>query len=154
MSRANAAAIYLAVFLWAFLPEFRIVGRARRQQTTTDSKSLQVILAVGSPSFFAAYPMAYVPALQFPTVHRVLVFGVGIAIIVAGALLRRHYWRLLGESFTGDVRVRADQPVVGAGAYRLLRHASYTAGVLVASGWSSHNSRRRSPRDEYARPAA
>ena len=128
------AAVYWAVLVWAFLPEFRIVGRARRQQTTTDSKSLQVILAVGSSSFFAAYPMAFVPALQFTVAHRVLVFAVGIGTIVAGALLRRHCWRLLGESFTGDVRVREDQAVVSTGAYRFLRHPSYTAGVLLNTG--------------------
>ena len=128
------AAIYWAVFVWAFLPEFRIVRRARRQQTATDSRSLQVILAVGSLSFFAAYPMAFVPALQITAVHRVPVFALGIATMVAGALLRRHCWRLLGESFTGDVRVREDQAVVSAGAYRFVRHPSYTAGVLLNAG--------------------
>ena len=128
------AAIYWAVFIWAFRPEFGIVARARRQQTATDSKSLQVILAVGSLSFFAAYPLAFVPALQFAAPHRVAVFAAGIGIIVAGALLRRHCWRLLGESFTGDVRVREDQAIVSSGAYRFLRHPSYTAGVLLNTG--------------------
>jgi len=126
--------VYWAVFTWAFLPEFRIVGRARRQQTATDSKSLQVILAVGSLSFFVAYPLAFVPALQFPGTHRVTVFAVGIVTMIAGALLRRHCWRLLGASFTGDVRVREDQAIVGIGAYRFLRHPSYTAGVLLNTG--------------------
>lgn len=128
------AATYWAVFLWAFRPEFRIVRRAQRQQTATDSKSLQVILAVGALSFLAAYPLAFVPALQFPAVHRVPVFAVGIATMIAGALLRRHCWRLLGESFTGDVRVGADQTVVSAGAYRFLRHPSYSAGVMLNVG--------------------
>ena len=128
------AAIYWAVFIWAFLPEFGIVSRARRQQTATDSKSLQVILAVGSLSFFVAYPIAFVPALQFTAAPRVLVFALGIGTMIAGALLRRHCWRLLGASFTGDVRVREDQAIVGVGAYRFLRHPSYTAGVLLNTG--------------------
>ena len=84
-------------------------------------------------SFFVAYPIAFVPALQFTT-HRVAVFAFGIATIVAGGLLRRHCWRLLGESFTGDVRVREDQPIISGGAYRFLRHPSYTAGVLLNTG--------------------
>jgi protein-S-isoprenylcysteine O-methyltransferase Ste14 len=62
------------------------------------------------------------------------VFAVSIGTIVAGALLRRHRWRLLGESFTGDVRVREDQAIVSGGAYRFLRHPSYTAGVLLNTG--------------------
>jgi len=128
------AVVYWTVFLWAFIPEFRIVGRARRDQTAADSKSLQVILAVGSLSFFAAYPMAFMPALQFPTAHRVVVFAIGMVTVVAGGLLRRHCWAQLGESFTGDVRVRENQAIVSTGAYRFLRHPSYTAGVLLNTG--------------------
>src|SRR5438034_7500267 len=45
-------------------------------------------------------------------------------------LLRRHCFRLLGASFTGDVRARADQAIVTTGAYALVRHPSYSAGIL------------------------
>jgi len=41
---------------------------------------------------------------------------------------------MLGSSFTGDVRARADQEVVSRGAYRLLRHPSYTAGIMLNTG--------------------
>jgi len=40
----------------------------------------------------------------------------------------------LGKSFTGDVRARPDQPIVTTGAYALLRHPSYTAGILMNAG--------------------
>jgi protein-S-isoprenylcysteine O-methyltransferase len=58
----------------------------------------------------------------------------GVATLIAGSLLRRHCWRLLGSSFTGDVKVRPGQRIVGEGAYRLLRHPSYTAGILMNVG--------------------
>lgn len=54
--------------------------------------------------------------------------------MVSGSLLRRHCFRMLGESFTGDVRARADQQVVTRGAYALLRHPAYTAGTLMNIG--------------------
>ncbi|MFL5637918.1 MAG: methyltransferase family protein [Gemmatimonadaceae bacterium] len=125
------ALIFWAVFLWAFWPEFGIVRRARRDQTASDSKSLQVIILGQSIAFFAAFPLAWVPALQFPAAYRLAAFYTGVAMLVAGSLLRRHCWRMLGSSFTGDVRARADQAVVDRGAYRILRHPAYTAGIIL-----------------------
>jgi protein-S-isoprenylcysteine O-methyltransferase Ste14 len=40
----------------------------------------------------------------------------------------------LGASFTGDVRAHPDQPIVTAGAYALVRHPSYSAGILMNTG--------------------
>ena len=39
-----------------------------------------------------------------------------------------------GESFTGDVRASSDQQVVTRGAYSILRHPSYTGGILMNAG--------------------
>jgi protein-S-isoprenylcysteine O-methyltransferase Ste14 len=128
------ALLYWAVFVWAFAPEFGIVQRARRAQGPTDSKSLQVILLGQGLAFFAAFPLAWVPALQFPAQYRFASFYAGVAMVIAGALLRRHCWRMLGTSFTGDVRARADQAVVDRGAYRLVRHPAYTAGITLNIG--------------------
>jgi protein-S-isoprenylcysteine O-methyltransferase Ste14 len=41
---------------------------------------------------------------------------------------------MLEASFTGDVRARPDQEVVTRGAYRILRHPSYTAGIMLNVG--------------------
>jgi len=83
--------------------------------------------------YFAAYGLSAVAALQVP-VHRVAIFLAGVAVIVLGSLLRRHCWRLLGASFTGDVRARQGQEVITRGAYALVRHPSYTAGTLMNVG--------------------
>lgn len=128
------ALLFWGVFLWAFVPEFALVGRAKREQTTTDSKSLQVIVTGMSLAFFASFPLAWVRALQFAPEHRPAALVAGVALMVAGSLLRRHCWRMLGASFTGDVRASAGQRVVDRGAYRILRHPSYTAGVVLNAG--------------------
>lgn len=128
------AAAFWLVFLWAFWPEFAIVRRGRKAQTATDSKSLQVILLGMNLAYLGAFPLARLPALRFPAPLQVGVFWTGVAMLVGGSLLRRHCWRLLGDSFTGDVRVRPGQPVVDRGAYALLRHPSYTAGIILNAG--------------------
>jgi protein-S-isoprenylcysteine O-methyltransferase Ste14 len=128
------ALLFWATFLWAFAPEFRIVRRAQATQDSADSRSLQVITMGQGMAYFAAFLLTWRPALRFPPGHTVIVFALGVAAMIAGALLRRHCWRMLGASFTGDVRVSPGQVVVNGGAYRMLRHPSYTAGILLNTG--------------------
>ncbi|MGC1756889.1 MAG: isoprenylcysteine carboxylmethyltransferase family protein [Trebonia sp.] len=58
-------------------------------------------------------------------------FAAGMAILVAGLVLRGWSFKTLGEYFTFTVMVSTDQSVVATGPYRLLRHPSYT-GILLA----------------------
>jgi protein-S-isoprenylcysteine O-methyltransferase Ste14 len=66
--------------------------------------------------------------------HQRLWFSIGIGVLIAGRWLRRHCFRMLGESFTAIVVVKPRQPVVERGAYRWVRHPSYTAGMLMLAG--------------------
>lgn len=125
--------VFWVAFLWAFSPEFAIVKRARRAAGRDDAKSLQIIMLAQGLASVLAFPLAWVRAFQFPS-HRPTVFVIGVAVLIAGALLRRHCWRMLGSSFTGEVRASADQVVVTRGAYAILRHPSYTAGILMNTG--------------------
>jgi protein-S-isoprenylcysteine O-methyltransferase Ste14 len=127
------ALFFWLIFFWAYLPEWKIVRTARREQGESDSKSLQVILLGQGLAFFACFPMAWIPALRFTT-HPFIAFYAGLAMLVAGALLRRHCFRMLGTSFTGDVRATADQQIVNRGAYRIVRHPAYSAGILLNTG--------------------
>ena len=127
------ALVFWTVHMWAFWPEFRIIRSARRTATAQDARSIQVITFGMWAGYLAAYPLAWVPALQIHA-YRAAVFYAGTATLVAGSLLRRHCWRMLGASFTGDVRAHAGQPVVTRGAYAVLRHPSYTAGTLMNTG--------------------
>jgi len=129
--------VFWPVVIWAFSPEFRIVRKAQEpasQAGSPDAGSYRVIIAGGGIAILLAFPLAWVHALRVPAALAPLVFGIGVATIIAGSLLRRHCFRLLGASFTGDVRARPDQPIVTTGAYALLRHPSYTAGILLNVG--------------------
>jgi len=129
--------VFWAVTIWAFLPEQKIVQGGLEGGKGADSKdsgSLRVLLGGMGIAFFLAYPLAFVRTWWFPPGARVLLYAVGIAMILLGSLLRRYCWRTLGEYFTGDVRARADQLVIRTGPYRLVRHPSYTAGMMMNIG--------------------
>jgi protein-S-isoprenylcysteine O-methyltransferase Ste14 len=64
-------------------------------------------------------------------------FWVGVVALIVGNLLRRHCKRMLGSSFTGAVVVNQDHAIVERGAYRYVRHPSYTAGFLLFFGIGS-----------------
>jgi protein-S-isoprenylcysteine O-methyltransferase Ste14 len=61
-------------------------------------------------------------------------FTVGLLILLAALVLRGWSFKTLGQYFTHTVQVSADQPVVAAGPYRLLRHPSYAAILLAGIG--------------------
>jgi protein-S-isoprenylcysteine O-methyltransferase Ste14 len=81
-----------------------------------------------------AFGLAFVTAWRFAPRAQLPLFAVGITLILLGSLLRRYCWRTLGQYFTGDVRARADQPVIRTGPYRLIRHPSYTAAMMMFIG--------------------
>jgi len=129
--------LFWAVWIWAFSPEFRIVRKAQKPATHSDSPdagSVRVIVLGGAIAMAIAFPLAWVRSLRVPTGLDPAVFVIGLASIVAGSVLRRHCWRLLGASFTGDVRAHPDQPIVTTGAYALVRHPAYSAGILMNTG--------------------
>jgi protein-S-isoprenylcysteine O-methyltransferase Ste14 len=61
-------------------------------------------------------------------------FAAGMVVLLGGLVLRGWSIKTLGGYFTGRVMVSADQPVITAGPYRLLRHPSYTGLLLACAG--------------------
>lgn len=128
------AFFFWAVFVWAFAPEFRVVsGRQEPSTTPHDAHSKRLILVGQGVAMLAAFAIAaMVPSATLA--HRLWFFWVGLGAIISGGLLRRHCFRMLGPSFTGAVIVKPDQAVVDRGAYRYIRHPSYTAGTILFLG--------------------
>src|SRR5260221_11382113 len=58
----------------------------------------------------------------------------GAALAVSGLALRLWSVITLGQYFTYVVKVTPDQKVVETGPYRLIRHPSYSGGLLAAAG--------------------
>jgi protein-S-isoprenylcysteine O-methyltransferase Ste14 len=130
--------VFAAVIIWAYLPEFTIVRAARKDVTrsgSVDAGSFQVIIYAGGVASAIAVALGWMPFLHMSGMVRLIAFALGVVAIVMGGLLRRHCFRMLGASFTGDVRAAPDQRIITTGAYRLLRHPSYTAGWLMNIGF-------------------
>jgi len=105
-----------------------------KKEGSKDAGSIRVIFAVQPITLLLAFAATWLPAMQFPPGSRIIAFYLGVATLVAGALLRRACWRALGEYFTGDVKARADQPVIQTGPYKWVRHPSYTGAMLMFVG--------------------
>jgi protein-S-isoprenylcysteine O-methyltransferase Ste14 len=126
-------AVFWLVFLWAYWPELGVVWRARGAVGAQDAGSMRVIAWVLFVGVAAAFALAYLyPAAAIPAPRTA--FWAGVVAVVAASLLRRHCFRMLGESFTGAVIVRPRQAIVERGAYRFVRHPSYTAAALMIIG--------------------
>jgi protein-S-isoprenylcysteine O-methyltransferase Ste14 len=85
-------------------------------------------------ALIAAFFLAFASTGSVPSRLKLPLFAVGVTSILLGSLLRRYCWRTLGEYFTGDVRAKQDQPVIRSGPYRLVRHPSYTAAMMMFIG--------------------
>jgi protein-S-isoprenylcysteine O-methyltransferase Ste14 len=131
------ALVFWAVYIWAFLPEWKVVQggiEGVKGGESRDSGSLQLLLGGMWIALLLAFALAFIRACSFAPGAQLPLFAVGLALIVLGSLLRRYCFRTLGQYFTGDVRARADQPVIRTGPYRLVRHPSYTAGMMMFIG--------------------
>jgi protein-S-isoprenylcysteine O-methyltransferase Ste14 len=131
------ALIFWVIYVWAFAPEFVMVARssnAAAESNSKDSGSLRVIVLGMWLGLLLSFPIAFVKMLRFPPAWNLAAFYTGTGLLIAGSLLRRHCWRTLGEYFTGDVKARTDQPIIDRGAYRWVRHPSYTGGILMFAG--------------------
>lgn len=128
--------VFWPVFAWAFLPEVRIMLRVPPPGSipAEDRGSLHVVFFGFSLAVGAAFALPFlIPRAALPG-GRLVWFVVGLLTLVSGSLLRRHCFRVLGSFFTGAVTVRADHRVIDTGAYRWVRHPSYSAAILMVVG--------------------
>ncbi len=126
--------LFWAVFLLTYAPEYSLIARSRPAKgQNTDGGSMTVIVMAGWIGMLGAFSVAGIRAFVITHGQKTW-FATGLVVLVCGSLLRRHCWRMLGKHFTGDVRASAEQPVIQQGAYRWVRHPSYTGGMLMYLG--------------------
>jgi protein-S-isoprenylcysteine O-methyltransferase Ste14 len=125
--------LFWAVFLFAYVPEFRLVALVRPEPGQTPDRSMGLILITGWIGFPVAFIVANWPRFILVRGQKIW-FVVGLAVMLLGSWLRRHCFRVLGKYFTGNVKVVDGQTVIQEGAYRWIRHPSYTGGMLMYVG--------------------
>ena len=127
------ALIYWSVVLWAYLPELLLNRRSRPLAGAQDAGSFALVMVVHGVSIGVGYVIGFVLRLGAMP-GQPLWFWISVGLMIGGSLLRRHCFRMLGRSFTAVVVVAPGQMVVERGAYRWVRHPSYTAGILMLGG--------------------
>src|SRR5471030_1100126 len=105
-------------------------GAAMRQDRGTRLiVALAVYLGVA-----AALAIAKVPGLRADA-NNWWTLGLGIGIILAGAVLRDWAILSLGRYFRREVTIEPGQRIVRRGPYRVLRHPSYAGIFLILAGF-------------------
>jgi len=107
-----------------------LLKRAGKESSATDGGSLRLLwITILCSLVLALAAPVVLPQANFP--RTTSVYAVGIAIYVAGLLLRWTAILWLGKFFTVNVAIAADHRVIDTGPYRFIRHPSYT-GALAA----------------------
>jgi protein-S-isoprenylcysteine O-methyltransferase Ste14 len=120
------------------------LGRARdgerglmrsRGPKTPQDRGTRVAVALGAYlGIGAAIAIAKVPGLR-DYANNWWTFGLGLAIVLAGAGLRDWSIVSLGRWFRREVTIEPGQGIVRRGPYRVLRHPSYGGLILIFAGF-------------------
>ena len=136
-SLLTVVAFWVVTYAWAgseWFLGYRLTRRKSKTAVDRDAGSKWVLIACIWLGL--AFGIALAAALPGPAFRsgRHLLFGIGIVLAVAGIALRFYSIWYLGQSFTCEVATTPGQAVVDRGPYRLLRHPSYTGGLLIVFG--------------------
>ena len=61
--------------------------------------------------------------------------AIGLIIMVLGTWIRLMTYRYLGRFFRFETSIQKDHELIVSGPYSVVRHPSYTGGILVSGGW-------------------
>ncbi len=134
-SHFHLAVFYAALFA-CFAPEWygSLFHRVERGANIRDRGSHLALLATVSAGIIAAFGFVFGSPATAIAWHQHVLFWIGIAVMLAGLVFRWYAIHSLGRFFTRTVATRAGQYVVDSGPYRLIRHPSYTGGLLMFLG--------------------
>ncbi|TYL39272.1 isoprenylcysteine carboxylmethyltransferase family protein [Natronococcus pandeyae] len=129
----STAAFFVVVGVW-IVSDWSIGFRYRRTvEGSQDKGSKHAIGAavVGGILAAALLPLI-VPAPRVPS--PAVAFWAGLGTILLGVAVRQYAVRTLGNGFSLEVTVDADDEVIDSGPYRWVRHPSYTGALLSLLG--------------------
>ncbi|MFC4438674.1 MULTISPECIES: methyltransferase family protein [Natrialbaceae] len=128
-----STAAFFVVGVWV-VSDWSIAFRYRGAvEESRDRGSKRVIgAAVAGGVLAAALLPLIVPAPRVPS--PTVAFWAGLGTILLGIAVRQYAIRTLGDGFSLEVTVDADDEVVDSGPYRWVRHPSYTGALLSLLG--------------------
>jgi len=129
--RTYSILLSATIVVWAVL-ELRQALNRRAGARVEDRGSLAAIRLISVAGALLAAFVSRSGVAAYPVTAPV--FAVALALIWGGILLRQWCFRTLGRYFTFTVMTSPDQRVVTGGPYRVLRHPSYAALLLILAG--------------------
>ena len=128
----------VACLIW-LIPEmigmFRQMARVSRKAAVVhDRGSLVVLIGLQWVGLALNFSLAWFFPFATISLHRTILFSLGILFILLGVGLRWFSIRVLGRYFTRDIAVSLDQKVVQNGPYRFIRHPAYSGTFLTMLG--------------------
>ncbi|HZT67137.1 MAG TPA: isoprenylcysteine carboxylmethyltransferase family protein [Acidimicrobiales bacterium] len=110
-------------------------GQTRRSEATDQDGGSRQLLRI---TLFVGWILAFQAVRAWPGANfhhgRNAAFWAGLAVMWGGVALRFWAFRTLGRYFTFNVMTSADQNVVTAGPYRVIRHPGYAGAMLAMAG--------------------
>jgi protein-S-isoprenylcysteine O-methyltransferase Ste14 len=129
-------AVWIVTFWLCMVPEIVLSVLLRSGKTAQKSDKGSKLIVIGAANL--AMMIGFSAAIAFPGLsvraHWSVLFDVGIAVWLGGALFRFYSMRVLGRFFTYDVAISTGQHVVERGPYRWLRHPSYLGSLIAEIG--------------------
>ncbi len=132
-----APAVTVTLAVWAALElVLRVTEALRRQGGTASDRGTRVVIALALAAAIVGglWLASVTDAGSVWRLPRAAV-AVGVAVMLAGLVVRIWAVLTLGRSFRTTVEVHPEQEVVDTGPYRLVRHPSYTGLLLVVLGF-------------------
>jgi len=132
---AYASIFWTTYILWLVLET--IGSRTKRSTDPTnvsDRGSFQLIMILLWLAIGLDFALSFLLPQATILWHRIALFFVGIALMLAGLAFRFYSMSLLGRFFTYQVAVHPGQTVIEAGPYHYIRHPSYTGAFITLIG--------------------
>ncbi len=135
-NRVDLIIFQTAVIIWAMPELISSIVQNKIVGARTPDRGSRLVLGLGMYAgiFFGVQTAFLVPQLAIGA-NRTLLFGIGIAMMLAGIAFRWYSISVLGKFFTRTVTIQPEQPVIERGPYRYIRHPSYTGAMLTFIGF-------------------
>ncbi|HEY7417825.1 MAG TPA: isoprenylcysteine carboxylmethyltransferase family protein [Ktedonobacteraceae bacterium] len=126
----------VSLLIWRVMEtgvDIKTFKRFRAGVQRQDKGSHMVLICLTVVGILLGFVLAFrVPATAIPVSG--VVFWLGILLMWVGMAFRFYAITVLGAFFTATVAIAAEQSLVEAGPYRLIRHPSYTGILIILLG--------------------
>jgi len=131
----GSSVAFWAVFGVFWVGEYAMRWRSRFNPSGARTERLSFLVIVGTIGAGVAGALVLASWRTTEIIGgRWPVFVIGLAMMIAGVVIRQWAILVLGRYFTADVRVHADQAVIETGPYRWVRHPSYSGLIIFFVG--------------------